>query len=193
MTLEVNKELCTGCGTCAEVCANYVLHIDAGKSVAKYPDQCCDCGHCVSMCSTGAINHEKYPKESMKNLAVPSISQADLKNLMLSRRSIRIFTDYVPSKEDIENLIEVGVHAGTSSNGQTEGFIIMKDSQKRDKIETLVIDELWNAGLKLLGGNQDSLKAKLMYKILLKKYGAEMIGQYYSYHGIIKHRMENTI
>lgn len=191
MTIEIDKDACTGCGTCYDVCPNYVIQKDGDRYIAEFPEICCDCGHCVALCNSNAIEHSEISREDMKDLEEISVSPDDLKNLMLSRRSIRCFTDDFPSDDQIESLLEVAKHAGTSSNGQTEGFILMKSSEKRDKLEEMVMETLWNAGLKHLGGDKDSIKAKLMYKILLKKYGAEMIGQYYAYHGIIKHRTEN--
>ena len=44
-------------GTCREVCPVDCIH-DAGEQFVIDPDECIDCGACVSACPVGAIFHE---------------------------------------------------------------------------------------------------------------------------------------
>jgi len=43
-------------GTCREVCPVDCIH-DAGEQFVIDPDECIDCGACVSACHVGAIFH----------------------------------------------------------------------------------------------------------------------------------------
>ena len=55
------------------------------------------------------------------------------------------------AREDLDALIEAAVHAGTASNGQSEGFIVIEDRNRLDELEQQVCKILWNGGLRYLG------------------------------------------
>jgi len=50
----INKNLCTGCGNCVEVCPPLALSSTAGK-VALEEEFCEECGFCAVECPTQAI------------------------------------------------------------------------------------------------------------------------------------------
>lgn len=51
---EVNPELCTGCGRCAEVCQFHAI-VAVGSEVMVFPQLCHGCGSCMRQCPHGAI------------------------------------------------------------------------------------------------------------------------------------------
>lgn len=51
----VDKEKCTGCGTCKDVCPVDVFEIEGGKAVVKKPDECIQCRACEASCPAKAI------------------------------------------------------------------------------------------------------------------------------------------
>jgi len=104
-----------------------------------------------------------------------------MKALLHSRRSIRHYKDRQLSDGELSELLQVAQMAGTSSNGQTEGFLVLQNQERIRNLELLIIKTLWNAGLKYLKGG-------FMRKLLEKKYGPEVIRQYTDYYGIIKNR-----
>lgn len=189
--IEINKDKCINCKDCLSVCPNYVYKLisdsdnEEEEVVVQYPSQCCVCGHCISICPVGAISHEELPLEDFKELQPIEISPDAMRNLLLSRRSIRNYKPEPVPDDVIKKLLEVAIHAGTSSNGQGEQFIVVKNQSFLLELEEAVVDILWNAGLKYLGSNG------FIAKLLTKKYGEEMIRQYKAYNGIIKHRREN--
>ena len=185
--ITIDAAKCTKCGFCIEECPNYVFssNSDSGETEIRYPDQCCICGHCVAICPENAINHKEMPSQGFEDLADINILPENMKSLLLSRRSIRSFKDKAISREFLEQLIETGVHAGTSSNGQTEGFIIIEDRNTLAELERMVIKVLWNAGLKHLGSS-------LGIKFVRMRYGLEMSRQYKMYHNIIKNRKRSN-
>jgi len=54
----VDKEKCTGCGTCVENCPVDVYEIKNEKAVPVNEDACIACRLCESQCPEGAITIE---------------------------------------------------------------------------------------------------------------------------------------
>jgi 2-oxoglutarate ferredoxin oxidoreductase subunit delta len=54
--IEINRELCKGCGICVAFCPKNVLELsEHEKAVIKAPDQCIYCGLCEQRCPDLAI------------------------------------------------------------------------------------------------------------------------------------------
>ncbi|WP_031513080.1 4Fe-4S binding protein [Desulfofalx alkaliphila] len=53
----INKEKCTGCGKCEEICPGDLMEVDESTKVAFCRDtrDCWDCMACTKECSSGAI------------------------------------------------------------------------------------------------------------------------------------------
>lgn len=51
----VDKDKCTGCGTCVSVCPQSVFELKDGKSVVMKPEDCVECMSCVENCPVQAI------------------------------------------------------------------------------------------------------------------------------------------
>lgn len=58
-SLVVDKEKCTGCGICTEVCPHAVLAIEEKKAVITEKRRCMECGACSLNCPFGAITVNK--------------------------------------------------------------------------------------------------------------------------------------
>ena len=182
----IDSTKCTQCGLCFEVCPNYVLALSEDQEIqVKYPGQCCVCGHCVAICPENALIHQEIPAEKFEDLPIIKISPESMRILLLSRRSIRAFKEKSVPKELIEQLIEVGIHAGTSSNGQTENLVVIQDRKLLSELEKMVIEVLWNKGMKYLG-------SEIGQKLAKTKLGNEMLRQVIPYHHIIRNRRQNN-
>jgi nitroreductase len=79
----------------------------------------------------------------------------------------------------------VATDAGSSSNGQSEGFILIRNRTVMGKLERLVADVLWRSGFRYLGAGG------VLGKVLEWTYGQELMRQYRPYHGIFRHRRED--
>jgi nitroreductase/NAD-dependent dihydropyrimidine dehydrogenase PreA subunit len=182
----LNPNVCTNCLECKRVCPNYVFGVNAGQELyIRYPEQCCACGHCIAVCPSDALSHPELPLDEFVSLSPPNIAPESMQALLFSRRSVRNYKPDPVPENLIEMLLAAATHAGTSSNGQSEGFIVIKDRALLRTLELLVVDVLWRAGFKYIGGGG------VLGRLLEKKYGSEMIRQYRSYHHIFKHRREN--
>lgn len=55
MAAKVDKEQCTGCGTCVEACPLEAIKLENEKAVVD-EETCTECGSCVSECPLEAIS-----------------------------------------------------------------------------------------------------------------------------------------
>lgn len=53
--MEVNQDLCTGCGACVDVCAADAVIVQNGKAQID-KNNCIECGVCTSECPEEAIS-----------------------------------------------------------------------------------------------------------------------------------------
>ena len=56
--IKINKNKCSGCGNCVEVCPFGVFEIEKGKVIVKHLEKCKKCRACVSACPNNAIEIE---------------------------------------------------------------------------------------------------------------------------------------
>ncbi len=185
--LNIDLAKCTKCGACLEECPSYVIHPvvdgdDSGKSYVKYANQCCECAHCVAICKSGAITLNQLGLNDLEKLKSIDVNADQIKTLIYSRRSVRSFKEEPLEDDFLDELIDVATHAGSASNRQSEGFIILKNNDKIHELEDSAIDVLWNAGIKHLGSDG------LITKIISQKFGEEMVQDLKRYHGVIKYR-----
>ena len=55
VTLQLDLEKCTGCGTCLEVCPRQVLGLNGKKARIVNRDACMECGACALNCPFEAL------------------------------------------------------------------------------------------------------------------------------------------
>jgi ferredoxin len=51
----IDRQKCTLCGTCVDICPEDVLAIEGEKLVYVHPEQCTMCAECESACPEGAV------------------------------------------------------------------------------------------------------------------------------------------
>jgi len=53
MAVKIDKEKCTGCNACVDVCPVNAIKIKNDKAVVS--DKCVECGACINQCLNEAI------------------------------------------------------------------------------------------------------------------------------------------
>lgn len=54
-SLDLNRQLCVGCGMCMIVCPHAVMEMQNEKAIIADRDACMECGACARNCPTGAV------------------------------------------------------------------------------------------------------------------------------------------
>jgi nitroreductase/NAD-dependent dihydropyrimidine dehydrogenase PreA subunit len=131
--IEIDGDLCSGCGLCEEVCPTDAVSIAEGKAAAS-GEQCISCGHCAAVCPQEAIcvaatdeEMSRYKTFTIEKqwLAPGNYDTSLLVQLMASRRSCRRFTDRPVERAVLEDLVKIGITAPSGTNCQLWTFTVL--------------------------------------------------------------------
>jgi len=116
--LTVDKEKCTRCGCCADVCPTRIIDVDSeGPHVTG--NRCIACGHCVAVCPTAALDNMKAPLAGQTPAGQLPVLDADTAARFLrSRRSVRSYKKDPVPRGKILQLLDIARLAPTGSNSQ---------------------------------------------------------------------------
>ncbi len=148
--LTIDRDLCRQDGLCAAECPTQVIQF---KGPGNYPElipeaetMCLRCGHCVAVCSHGALDHAAVPVADCPPIdKALAVSEDQAVQFLRSRRSVRRFKDRPVEPETVQRLIEIARYAPTSSNGQLVEWAVISDRERLRELSAKVIQ--WMRGL----------------------------------------------
>lgn len=136
--IQIDAELCNKDGICVRECPfNLLKEDEAGFPIMieGAEQTCMRCGHCLAVCSTGALSLAGVePKTCKSASAVADIDLDRIEKLIINRRSIRVFKDKPVPRAEINRLIDMVRWAPTAKNQQPVNWSMVDD---RDTIKTL--------------------------------------------------------
>jgi len=146
MTLfTVDVEKCNRDRLCVENCPAQIILLKDGDQVpipSKNADEICiTCGHCVAICPTGALSHKNMNPENCELIQRELLPRPEqVEHLLLSRRSIRTYTDKTVDRKLLTHMINIASAAPTGGNSQTVQWRIIYDPKEVQRLAGIVVD-----------------------------------------------------
>ncbi|MBI5074042.1 MAG: nitroreductase family protein [Nitrospirae bacterium] len=188
--IEIDSDLCTGCGLCISVCPTGTLSLVDGKAAVTEGDSI-SCGHCEAVCPQAAIRvpaideaMSDYTTFNAKKDWLPpgTYSTSGLVQLMASRRSCRSFNDKSVDRDILEDLVKIGITAPSGTNSQAWTFTILPTRRAVISLAGHVASYF---------GKLNSTAEKTLLRLFLKLIGkGELDAYFHGYYQKVKRALE---
>jgi nitroreductase/NAD-dependent dihydropyrimidine dehydrogenase PreA subunit len=146
VAVEIDADLCIGCGACIAVCPSATLSLEADKAIVS-GSQSLSCGHCEAACPVAAIRVSTLHNDSQQFTtfrprpdwqAPGSTDIAGLVQLMRSRRSCRNYRGRPVPLETLQDLVKIGLTAPSGSNCQPWSFTLVPSREAVSQLGDLI-------------------------------------------------------
>jgi nitroreductase/NAD-dependent dihydropyrimidine dehydrogenase PreA subunit len=104
----IDTSTCDGCAICVEVCPTHIFVTNGNKSVAIHPERadfCMACGHCMAYCPSASISVAGIDPDHIVDLTRSPVDFEALSDLLVSRRSVRVYKDKPVPRELLEQIV----------------------------------------------------------------------------------------
>ncbi len=144
MSVEIDSDTCTRCGTCIQVCPiGIITPGNEGDAPSVDPERtglCLSCGQCEAFCPPGALTLNTRSTPAPRAFAGETIRAADLGVYLKSRRSIRHFLKKPVDRETIKSILDIARYAASAGNGQPVEWLVIHDPARVQEIARLTAD-----------------------------------------------------
>jgi len=132
---------------CVEECPGYLIRFfeqDTPPSWVRGAESgCIDCGHCVTVCPTDALELSSIPLARCIPVAKELLPDSkQIEYFLKSRRSIRAYKDKPVEREKLMKLMDIARYAPSSHNGQPVQWLVVEKREKVELLARLTIDWL---------------------------------------------------
>ncbi len=128
--VQINPDLCNGCGKCVQVCPTETLSL-IDKKACVTGGQSLQCGQCVAVCPESAIRLPDILPTTLRSDGACE-ETLELLTLMQRRRSCRNFKETPVPSTWLEDLVAVGTTAPSGTNAQKWRFVLIPDRESMD-------------------------------------------------------------
>lgn len=128
--IEINQDICTGCGACQKDCFGNAITMISGKAKVKRP--CMECGHCVAVCPVSAVSIPEYDMAEVEeyNATTFSIDPSNMLRAIKFRRSIRDYQEKKIESKKVQSVLDAGRYTATARNLQGCTFIFVQEQME---------------------------------------------------------------
>jgi ferredoxin len=141
---------CIGCGQCVSICPDEVLSMKDGKATTGEGVflGCIACGHCMTVCPTKSVRvtgRDLSPDDLQPLPETPRASFASIQALLMTRRSLRRFTDTEVPKEVLDKILSAVATAPMGIPPSDIGVIVCQGRPKVHELAQFVSESLLRA------------------------------------------------
>lgn len=144
-SIKIDQQRCTRNGRCIRICPVKLFQGDADTPTSCVPDAerlCIACGHCATACPTGAITLDGERTDTLESANPPLPTFADVRRLVLRRRSIRLYQQRLVPREEIARIIDATRWTPTARNNQQVHWIVVRQPERVREVAGQVVDFL---------------------------------------------------
>jgi nitroreductase/NAD-dependent dihydropyrimidine dehydrogenase PreA subunit len=139
--VSIDYDKCTNCGICALRCERCFTKEEDTISVHADENCCILCGHCVSLCPTGAIVHHKMDMGNFSDIEEPTtFTPEQFIQFIRERRSHRHFRRQRIPRKVLEQLIDAVHYAPTGSNDQNVEIVVVENPDRMRRLSELTVE-----------------------------------------------------
>jgi nitroreductase/NAD-dependent dihydropyrimidine dehydrogenase PreA subunit len=141
----IDQKKCKHDGMCAKECPSQIIVLadkDTFPTLMENGEESCiNCGHCVAVCPHGAFTLNTMPLAECPSIQYNLLPAADqIRQLLMSRRSIRFYKNRVVAHDLLEELIDTARYAPTGSNKQQVQWTVFENPTEVNHLASMVID-----------------------------------------------------
>lgn len=147
VSLLIDAGKCNKCRACTAGCPAYLIQIIDEEAQPTWingaESSCLNCGHCVTLCPTGALELSSMPVVK----CIPVIKELQpapeqIEQFLKSRRSIRAYKEEPVGREKLAKLIDIARFAPSASNKQPVQWLVIEKREDVEQLGKITIDWL---------------------------------------------------
>ena len=135
----IDADKCVVCGACAAVCPSMIFE-RTKDGMRLHPDRadwCFACGQCMAVCPSEAVLAPQHEYAEFGLLPETQPTAEELEGLLLTRRSVRRFTEKPVAREALEEVVRL---AATAPTGVPPSDVEVTVFSTREQIAAILPD-----------------------------------------------------
>ena len=143
--ITIDQEKCNQDGICVAECPALIIQTDSKNDyptpTPDFKDVCLKCGHCVTVCTTGALSLDWLNPEDCPSIKQElTVTPKQAEQFLRGRRSIRTFKEKPVPRTILEKLLEIACSAPSAKNLQPWHWVVVQEPAKVRRLAAMVID-----------------------------------------------------
>lgn len=167
--ININKQTCTLCGLCGEVCPNLIMNVDRETGITLRSDRlelCIQCGQCMAICPFQSVQVAGLSYETdFFDLPKGKTANLPFVEMVKSRRAIRAYKDQPVPTDVLDKIVETISFAPPSFTPLKVELVVVQD--------TAVIRKALPEMVKVYDGLLKAMSNPIGRLIVRRKNGAE--------------------